>query len=372
MDSATDAVPVLEDRDLVLHFESVGDNCELGFAQRMAGAEPAGLLSFAGAPVRSFIRALNNRFRGAADPDSIRVQEENGEYMVKLTRYDVYYHAHIRAGDATAEAVYAQQCRTVGELVNTLISDLENPKKILVFRQNEPLLASDLGDLRLALSAYGNSTLLWVQDACPGHPPGTVAVADERLLLGYVNRLAPRNDVPNLHHASWMSVLRKAHAIWSLAADRRVAAGREAAAQMRRVNIEFGLDGNAQGYLGYGWSGPEAGYQWSVGERSLVTLPNLGSAAEYWLEMDASPFVSPPLLRRQRLDISVNGSLVRSIDPLPRGTSACIIPGTLITPDEPIRIRLDHPFAASPILVAGGTDDRRLAISFNRMALFAL
>ena len=64
MDSATEATPVMqaapamEDRELVLHFESIGDNCELGLVQRRAGAEPLGLLRFAGAPLRSFLRAL--------------------------------------------------------------------------------------------------------------------------------------------------------------------------------------------------------------------------------------------------------------------------------------------------------------------------
>ena len=372
MDLATAAAAALDDRDLVLHFESIGDNCELGLVQRHAGVEPLGLLRFAGAPLRSFLRALATRFHGVADPASIRIHEENGEYMVKLTRYDFYYHAHVKAGETTPEALHAQQCRTVGFLVDKLIGDLENPSKILVFRQNEPLAASDLVDLRIALAAYGPSTLLWVQEACPGHPPGTVAVADERLMIGYVNHLAPREDVPNLHMASWLAVLRKAHAIWSLPEGERLHAGRDAAAQLRRVDLSFGVEGNARSHLGTGWSGPEAGYQWAVGERSLITLPNLGPAAAYWLEMDVIPYVVPPLLPRQRLDVSVNGTFVSSYDPLPRAAIACAIPGHLVSDGEPLKIMLDHPFAASPILVAGGGDDRRLAVSFSRLSVTAL
>ncbi|HVZ09696.1 hypothetical protein [Rhodopila sp.] len=372
MDSTTDATPDLSDHDLVLNFESVGDNCELGLVQRLAGAEPLGLLRFAGAPLRSFLRALSNRFDGIADPASIRIHEENGEYMVKLNRYDFYYHAHIKTSETTPEALHAQQSRTVGFLAQKLISDLESPSKILVFRQNEPLLAADLMDLRIALDRCGPSTLLWVQAACPGHPPGTVAVADGRLMIGYVNRLAPREDVPNLHLPSWLSVLRKAHAIWRLPEPERVAAGRRMADAMRRHQLTFGTDGNAGPHLGFGWSGPEAGYQWSVGERSLLTLPNPGPASEYWLEMDVIPYIHPPLLPRQRLDVSVNGGFVHSFDPLPRAMVCCSIPGELAVGDAPLQIRLDHPFAASPVLVAGGGDDRRLAISFSRLALTAV
>jgi len=372
MDSATDGRPVIDDRELVLHFESVGDNCELGLVQRRAGAEPLGLLRFSGAPVRSLLRALANRFDGISDPDSIRVHEEHGEYMVKLTRYDFNYHAHVSADATTPDALHKQQCRTVKFLTDKLISDLEQPSKILVFRQNEPLLASDLVDLRIALAAYGPNTLLWVQEACPGHPPGTVAVADERLMIGYVRRLAAREQVPDLDLDSWLAVLRSAYAIWSLPEGERVRAGLEMAAQLRRVDLIFGVEGNARPHLGHGWSGPEAGYQWSVGERSLITLPNLGTGADYWLEMEVLPYVMPPLLPRQRLDILVNGTFVQSFDPVPRAAIGCVIPSRLITAGEPVKIMLDHPFAASPILVAGGRDDRRLAVSFTRLSMVAV
>src|SRR6476619_5238072 len=107
----------------------------------------------------------------------------------------------------TPEAVHHQQCRAVGFLARKLIKDLEIPTKILVFRQNEPVSAGDLLDLRIALSAYGPGILLWVREACPGHPPGTVEVADERLFVGYVRRLAARENVPGLEMAPWLTVL---------------------------------------------------------------------------------------------------------------------------------------------------------------------
>lgn len=54
------------------------------------------------------------------------------------------------------------------------MADLEKPEKTLVFRQNEELSANDLLDLRAALTAYGPASLLWVQEARPGHPAGSV------------------------------------------------------------------------------------------------------------------------------------------------------------------------------------------------------
>ena len=66
----------------------------------------------------------------------------------------------------------------------------------------------------------------------PGHPPGSVEVADERMMVGYVRRLAERDTVPDLDFASWMQVLRRAHAISLACARGPVAAsgGRSAGA----------------------------------------------------------------------------------------------------------------------------------------------
>jgi hypothetical protein len=367
MNADPDTAPVLDDRDLVLQFESIGDNCEFGLLQRQAGAEPLGLLRFAGVPLRNLLRGLDARFANIADPKHIRINPEHGEYMVKLTKYDFTYHAHVLVDDMTAEALHRQQCRTVGFLAEKLVHDLEHPSKILVFRQNEALLGSDLVDLRIALSAYGPNILLWVQEAAPGHPPGSVEVADERMMVGYVRRLAERDSVPDMDFSSWMRVLRRAWAIASHAREGRLVA--EPAGRPARTELTFGLEGNAAPALGPGWSGPEAGYQWAVGERSVLTIDVPGQADEYWLEMDVMPYIKPPLLPRQRLDILIGGTLVHSFVSLPRGEVGCVVPGHLLDGRTAIEIVLDHPNAASPMLVAGEADDRRLGVSFRRLAL---
>jgi hypothetical protein len=351
----------------VLQFESIGDNCELGLVQRHAGVEPLGLLRFAGTPLRNLLRALNARFANVADPNHIRINPEHGEYMVKLTKYDFTFHAHLKVGDMEPEALRHQQIRTVGFLAAKLVADLENPSKILVFRQNEPLSGGDLVDLRIALSAYGPGILLWVQEACPGHPPGSVEVADERMMVGYVRRLAERETVPDLDFGSWMQVLRRAYAVSAQARDGRLV--RAAAVPPALTELTFGHEGNAAPSLGAGWSGPEAGYQWAVGERSLLTIEVPGEADEYWLEMDVTPYIKPPLLPRQRLDVLIGGTLVHSFVELPRGEVGCTVPGHLVAGRNEIEIVLDHPNAASPMLVAGEGDDRRLGVSFRRLAL---
>jgi len=106
----------LTDSELVLKFESIGDNCELGLVQRQVGVEPLGLFRFAGAPLHHVLSAMRARFDGIADPDHIRLQPENGEFMIKLAKYDFVYHADAKVGHADPEMLHKQQTRAVGFL----------------------------------------------------------------------------------------------------------------------------------------------------------------------------------------------------------------------------------------------------------------
>jgi hypothetical protein len=131
----------------------------------------------------------------------------------------------------------------------------------------------------------------------------------------------------------------------------------------------FGKDGNAADQIGYGWSGPENGFTWSIEGRSLLTIDNPGAADEYWLEMEVAPYVAPPTVKSQSLRIAINGELVHTFDPLARGRVGCTVPGRLLKGLEKVEIVMDHPEAASPKIVAGEKDDRRLAIAFHTLSL---
>lgn len=361
MNVQSESTGLPSDRELVLCFESIGDNCELGMVQRRVGEEPLGLLRFASAPLPRLLAALRARFAGLADPERIRISVSNDEYMVDLTAYGMNYHPHVRVGQGDPAALLQQQIKVVRFLVDELIADLEQPQKILVFRQNEPLLAADLVRLRNALSSYGPSVLLWVQEAGPGDVAGTVDVLGERLMVGYVKRLAPRHHVPDLDLPCWLRVLRSAYqqqaiqqGTWRPSAETRVV---------------FGRDGNAGVCTEHGWSAPEAGYTWSIDDRSLLLIDNPGPGDRFWLEFDGSPYECPPALPRQRLDVRVNSALVHSFEPVPRGRFGCEVPGHLIAGRRMVELELDHPFAASPMVIAGQKDGRRLAVSFRSVRL---
>jgi len=246
-----------------------------------------------------------------------------------------------------------------------LIADLTAGEKIMVFRQNEPLLANDLNDLRQAIAAYGPSVLLWVQAARAGHPAGSVEVIEDRLMTGYVTTIAPRTNVPDLDIPSWMAMLRIAHKQRPHPAV--APADMAPPVAPKQIKIIFGSDGNAAAYMGEGWSGQENGYCWSIDDRSILRIPALAAADSYRLEMDVNPFVAPPALLHQRLRVLVNGDMVQSLDLLSRGKATFAFAGAPLLGADEIELLFEHPDAASPQQITGRPDGRRLAVAFRRL-----
>ncbi len=358
----------ISDRDLVSRFENLGDNCELGFAQRLAGAEPLGLLRFSSTPLRHILAALHGRLEGLADPDNVELTVSRGEYMVSLTKYGFFYHTHQREGETDPGALYRQQLAVLPFLRNKFLRDLEEGDKILVFRQNEPLAAAGLLELRSALNLYGNAPLLWVQDERPGRPAGTVAYVAPNLAMGFVRRLAPRELVPSLDLPSWLTMMRAACAMRPATAT----SGATAPPPPRRIDLVFGDNGNARAYTVSGWSPSEADGTWAVDTSSHLRLPMPAPATQYRLNIDAIPFVCPPALPGQRAAIAVNDETVRTFESFPAGRVTTFIPGHLIQGRDAVDIVIAHPDATPPSEVAGQNDTRRLSLLFRHLSLSAL
>lgn len=352
----------MADRELVQHFESLGDNCEFGLVQRRVGAEPLGLLRFSSTPIRSLIAALNEDFAGAADPASVSLGFQRDEYLIRLTKYGFLYHTNILMWVAGAASVWSQQTRILPFLVRKLIGDLHAADKIFVFRQNEAMRRDDMAGLRAAIARFGTATLLWVRAAEPGHAAGSVFWAGDRFMVGHVRRLASRDNAPNLDLPSWLTMLRRAYAL------RR----EEPADPPETVTLTFGAEGNAGAATDQGWSPPEAGFTWSSGPEGVLIVPAPKPAPFYRLAFEGLPFVSPPALPSQRMEILVDGTPVHVFDPVPNGSFACLVPGECRRGGETVEIRLIYPRAASPAALGVGSDPRLLAVSFRSLRFSAV
>ncbi len=204
--------------ELMLQFESLGDNCEFGLVQRHFGAEPLGLLRFAGfhIPVEkrlpALLNALEARFEGLGQPGTIRIDIEgpNEEYIVRETAYDLMYHTFITRKEISIDQVRKMEEKRLSLLRRKFEDDLRNPRQILVWKSNAGNSLDEMRSLYNALSSLGSHVLLWVARATGNRSPGEVHVIEGALLQGYVDRFAPYANATDISYQSWFSVCRRA------------------------------------------------------------------------------------------------------------------------------------------------------------------
>ncbi len=203
------------DRAMMLRFESMGENCEFGLAQRAAGAEPLGLMRFASTNLQRLLAALDAGFAGLGDPDKLQVEvSENGrEYMVHDNVFGLHYHAWVKTEEMPAEDVHRREVRRMPFLIRKLTEDLEAAHKIFVRRERGDELASEAYPLLPALRRWGPNTLLYVRLADADHPPETVEWTEPGLLVGYISRFAPGSNAHDFLLDEWIAICRKAQAL---------------------------------------------------------------------------------------------------------------------------------------------------------------
>jgi len=205
--------------ELMMNFESLGDNCEFGFVQRFHGVEPLGLLRFSTMPYDLLMSALENRFEGVGDPENtiLEVDEAHQEFMISDKRYNMAAHTFTYVSAIDRQKFFQQHCRRLAYLRRKLIADLENCEKILVFRSLEFLSDQQIWALFRWIKTYGPNTLLCVRrqtDAAPGD--ARVEQLDDRLWVGYIKIIPSKlMQMENIAQTSWLEVCRHVYASWS-------------------------------------------------------------------------------------------------------------------------------------------------------------
>ena len=209
--------------DLMLNFESLGQNCEFGLVQRKCQAEPLGLLRFSSTPLPPLLEALDARFAGMGAPGSTSVSlSPNGrEYMVRDSRFGFTYHAWVNAGEMHPDEIMQREARRVPFLVRKLVEDLESGAKIFVFKGMGPMTEEEAFPLAMALRRYGPNRLLLVNPADAEHRAGTVAARAPGFMVGYVDRFAPGDNAHDLSLGSWVKVCREAYRLRLMAQSAR-------------------------------------------------------------------------------------------------------------------------------------------------------
>jgi Flp pilus assembly protein TadD len=218
-----------EDRDgarnLMGRFESLGENCELGFVQRHFGAEPLGVFRWAGISYGALIDALDRRLEGIGDSEQteILLNPHNNEYYIQDKRYGMNMHTFILQGAAPADTVKAKMCRRLVYLREKLLEDFADSTKIFVFNTATPLSDEDLARLRRALDPYGPTPLLHVAPHLRMEP-ATVTAAGERTWRASLGKTGFDGKVWDIEFESWGAICATVARRWDVSGSRVVSA----------------------------------------------------------------------------------------------------------------------------------------------------
>jgi hypothetical protein len=217
--------------EILRHFESLGDNCSFGLAQRKADCEVMGLLRFANTPLQSLLLALADEFDSLGDGTAVTlrpIDSEHTEYSLFLDRYGIRWHTNVNVGEADESKVLTEQTVRLTYLRRKFYEGLRASRKIFVIARAEPhkhseplafagergyweessdrLRFAEVLPVFLRLNQYGKNTILYLTRCANGRRPGSVELLAPGVMRGYVDDFVITPSPETKDHASWARV----------------------------------------------------------------------------------------------------------------------------------------------------------------------
>ncbi len=204
------------DKAMLMDLQSLGENCELGFVQRWAGAEPLGLFRWAYTPLSNLLSALDERFEGLGLAENLTIELDDAtEFHVIDRRFGFRNHSWAYQNNgAKREDVLKREAVRLPYLARLMLENLDGAEKLFCFHDAGRSDLDQIMPLAEALGRYGPNWLLWVSKAQEGAPAGTAEICGERLIRGYVDQFQPLHNVRQPSFDAWIGAVRAAHKLW--------------------------------------------------------------------------------------------------------------------------------------------------------------
>lgn len=200
-------------RELVMRFESLGSNCEFGIVQRLAGAEPLGLLRWGTIGVDQLRRMLETRCGGVGASETMRLNlAEDGEYQLSDLRY-FSLHTLLYTGQTAEDKLYQRMQRRLHYLSKKLMDDLIAGEKIFVYRQHHaPILDTEIHALFESIRSYGPGRLLCVHKPTDAVYDNTLESPRPGLFVAYMSALTDNPLAAGDRFDLWIALLQRVEA----------------------------------------------------------------------------------------------------------------------------------------------------------------
>jgi tetratricopeptide (TPR) repeat protein len=193
--------------------ESLGDNCEFGNVQRKFGAEPLGLLRFSSISTRNLVAALRDRFRKLGSPGELTLETiASGEYIIH-DAYEITMHSFTHEHEIPREKFHAQISRRVAFLRRKLISDLEDGRKLFVYKDRSGMSLDEAKMVHSAVRTYGTAKLLCVLLSDDANEAGKLEIYGDGLLLGYISSFAAAEGLADSKFDEWLMIIERASTV---------------------------------------------------------------------------------------------------------------------------------------------------------------
>jgi hypothetical protein len=126
--------------------------------------------------------------------------------MIHEKKFGLVYHTFVYEGQRSIWLMREQEAARLKFLRRKFMEELECADKIFVYKFGTTLSEEEILPLHMALTRYGEATLLWVVLAERDRPAGTVEVLMPGLLKGYIDRFAPDANAHDLSFDGWLRV----------------------------------------------------------------------------------------------------------------------------------------------------------------------
>ena len=139
------------------------------------------------------------------------------------------------------------------------------------------------------------------------------------------------------------------------------------------TELQFGLTGNADSFMGAGWSACQATYCWTDGKQADLVLPIDKVTTDLQLQIHFRPYVNEIEIPRQRIGVFVNGTQLAEwlVSSYTEQDASVRIPVELAQREE-LQISFRFPDAASPKALGFGADARILGMAVRTLNIDVL